>query len=480
MNYFTPEETDEILATVRAAAGSASLVEWQYWYRAASYETFEHWGIDRQAIQEVLKMVTADDVVTTELQHGNRKSLVFVLFPWLLPTVGVDAFAYMKIALQFDNHNQLKTITVLSFKEANETEHLAFPIDLGYSQFFEWNRSTWLESKPELLVTMKPENRTTALFILALAMNPQVAKALPRTVFTSELVNALCRHDPTILFYLPTAFWEEWRLRLALQRDWRSIALVPKVKLTAQLVHDICLHHPETLLLVPTHLWNPSLVRRAIEQQPTLIQDIPDEYLTPTLVDLACQFEPTVIYSLPYRFWLESYVMRAVEIDPLGLEIAPVALLTPALVEAAIACDPSVVAVLPPALLTPSRLLQVVASYPKAAKLFTGTWTKALAQQVADLNSVAVFDLPAQLLPVETYVSLTYADVRYFVTVPKAAITAELVDFVVAAQPELLAIVPKEFKTTQLCLKAVQAQADVWQYVPKHIKSRIQVMGVHA
>lgn len=479
MNYFTPTETDEILALIREATESTSKVEWFYWYRAASYEMFEHWGIDRHAVQTVLESVAAADVVTTELQHGNRKSLVLVLFPWLLPTVGVDAFAYMKIALQFDSHNRLKSITVLSFKEANETEALIFPTDLGYQDFFEWNRSTWLAVQPELITQMNPENQTQILLVLAITTQPKIAEGLPRTLFNQALVNALCREDPTILFYLPTAFWEEWRLRLALQRDWSALAFIPAKKLTAQLVHDVCLHHPETLLLVPDHLWNPNLVRRAIEQQPSLIQDIPTLHLTPTLVHLACQFEPTVIYNLPYQFWCESYLLRAVEIDPFGLEIARSQDLSDKVITKALNCDPRVVDVLPPEILTEQRLLQVVKTYPQAARLFVGTWTQAFAQDVMAQNQEAIFGIPAHLLPNETYVALAKQDSRYFVTVPKAALSQELVDHVLQADPSLLHAVPKEFKTTNVCLQAVLAQPEVWQFVPKHIKTRIQAMGYH-
>ncbi|MGL5548168.1 MAG: hypothetical protein ACRDD4_00475, partial [Culicoidibacterales bacterium] len=78
MNNLTASELTEIIETIQESLHPHSQVKWDYWFRSETYEMLDEWEIDRETIQQLVHNLTSDDVIKSELQHGNRRGLVLV------------------------------------------------------------------------------------------------------------------------------------------------------------------------------------------------------------------------------------------------------------------------------------------------------------------------------------------------------------------------------------------------------------------
>lgn len=473
MNYLTYDELDDLLVKIQTALHIRTQVEITYWYRCASYEVFESWGIDKEKIEEVLQTVSSVDVVKSELQHGNKKGLVLTFFVWLLPIIHIDQFAYLKVALEFDTRYEIKSITILSFKEACENDTLLVLDYFDGHNYFEWNRSTWLKVNPEFILSMNPQNCTPFLLEQVLLQAPELSHSLPKNLLTPTLVNAVCRQEPTHIFCFPICFFEVWRLLPALHEQPEAIQDIPHSKLTQELVQEIVVHHPHVLPFVPIEYWNEKMMKQAIRHDPTVIASFPQHSLTLSLVDLACQLEPTLIFQLPHRFWRPHYVREAVMIQPMGLMYADECDITDEIAHLAFNRDVRVIQWLPKHYCTETLIVQAVEVYPQAASYFSGKWHRAFATTLLEKNPEIIKYIPMGILSVQQYHTLLQSYPQYIAYVPKSALTQVVVNDIIQTNPELLACIPKDFKHSKLCLQAVQADEQLWQYVPKHIKERL-------
>lgn len=445
----TNAELDEIFELIANATTSASNVEWHYWYRAESYLTFEALGIEREQIHAVLALMNSADVAKVELQHGDARSLVLVCYPWLLPALQIDTFAYVKFALKFDKHNLLQQINILSFKKSTvEPNFIVFGQE--WHSYYEWNAWTWLSARPELILKMDHLNWTPRLVQTVLGQRPQLVDQLGVKHVNEEVVQAACESNPLNIFYFPQLYWDESRLRAAIAIDPYVIFELPSKKFTRELVLAASGRDPHVLLNVPVEFWNKSIVETIIEINPGMIVAVPEALLSKKLVASALSSEATLLFELAESFWNEKRL------------------------ETAIQSDPSLILQVGEKWLTIELMLTSVKSgYPQAVRCYFGTWECELVDRVIAASSEVIAYLPKGVISAQRYVEIVMTHPKLFPTVPVNDVTPALVQAVVHQVPGMLAHVPKQFKTTALCSYAVTCDPNLIQYVPRHIKMRV-------
>ncbi|MGL6248312.1 MAG: hypothetical protein ACRC3A_04370 [Culicoidibacterales bacterium] len=474
MNNLTAGELTEIIETIQASLHPHSQVKWDYWFRSETYEMLDEWEIDRDTIQQLVHNLTSDDVIKSELQHGNRRGLVLVFAPWLYPSLGQSTFAYFKLALTFDKMNRLHTVSVLSFKAANQTYQFDFPQTSGCQNYYEHNYFTWLCTQPELIAQIPVEELTSYLIETAITTNPRVIVQLPEVVLTKKIIEQACTIDPTVIILLPEKYWHKSLLRAAVRVYPQLMIQLPAHRQSVLIALDACRQEPELLLEIAPRCLERPLLEQVAQTAPEIVAQLGENYLDEQLVKRMLQTDATVLTNLPYAYWNEKRLRRAIKQDPFVLAKVRDTDRTQSIVSDAITIDARVVTVLPRThVLTLKQMLQAVQVVAEAITLFHD-WTPTLVKEVLAINPETLTLLPPQVIDGQMAYELAWEHPHLFPFVPQSYVNQALVDHVLDVQPQLLALVPKQFKQTAMCAKLVATDPSLWQYVPKHIKTRLQ------
>lgn len=293
----------------------------KYWYRVDSYYAMEKWGVDREDILPVMQTLSHQDVVKYDFHHQDGNATVLVFQAWLLPSLGLDAFAYIKVGLVYNSREEISEIQVLSFKEQDDSLVRQFS-DSEFSDQQEAIRASWLQVQPDLLPAIAPEHLSEALVDCALEQEPALILQVGLPWLTKNRIFAAVYAQPILAFEIPKD-WLTPALVLHVARSYPAIVECCPELLTPALVKTLVENNLRTMLYISKNYFQPLDYYHAAFSEPELMQCVPQSLLTDSLVDATLHRNPEMLAYVPRQMKTMECCIMAVAYDMTLLRYVP-------------------------------------------------------------------------------------------------------------------------------------------------------------
>ena len=231
------------------------------------------------------------------------------------------------------------------------------PIELFYDNPCEWT-----------LRNISKRIQTPEMVRLAVEKDGKSIKSVSKKLITDNLCKIAVSQNGAALSYIPQKFINPELCMLAVENDGMAIKNVPIEWITPQMAfqainHKIFLsnmYQNYPIHYIPNEFITEQLVNISITNSPCSLKNIPKEFVSNELYALAVSIDGAALEYVPENKRSKSLISSAVSTNPIALKFAPEKKITKEMCEVAFKNDPFIIRFIPEKYITHDMCLKYI------------------------------------------------------------------------------------------------------------------------